>query len=259
MKSSEIKKYGKKIIFGKRKSAIMINLFPLIFCVIMTLIVYGIVSLSQSASNWVTNGTGRLGVFAATAVILFALSVFTLCAYSSTSVGEKAWYGGLTASKKNYTRRFLFWFKPKFSLRALRFKFTLTLLKATLIFFYTLPAVIIFWTIFYLAQTGGLELYLFFSLVGGGLLLGICGLSFAFVAIQRYFLAEYIFSSDPKMTVLTAIAQSKNLLDGHILEIVRFKLSFFPWFIGCLLIFPAIYFVPYYKASCSLVAKQIVL
>lgn len=259
MKHSEIKKTGKAAILGKRKSAILIGIFTFFFCIVMTLIVYGTIRLSKIVSSFVTSDTARLAIFAATSLLLIAVSVFTLCTYSSSSVGEKAWYDGLTASKENYARRFFFWFKPKFSLRALSFKITLTLLKLSEAFLLLLPSLTVFLTIFYLAQTGGIELYLFYSLLAGGVLLGLCGLSFFWIEIQKYFLAEYIFSSKPKITAQTAIMQSKNLLDGHIWEIVRFKLSFLPWFFGCLLIFPTIYFVPYYKASCSLVAKRIIL
>lgn len=259
MKHSEIKKTGKAAILGKRKGAILIGIFTFFFCIVMTLIVYGTIRLSQIASSSVTSYSGRLAIFASTALLLLAFSLLSLCAYSSISVGEKAWYDGLTASRENYARRFFFWFKPKFSLRALSFKITLTLLKLSDGFLLMLPSLMVFLTIFYLAQTGGIELYLFYALLAGGVLLGLCGLSFFFVGVQKYFLAEYIFSSKPKITVQTAIRQSKNLLDGHILEIVRFKMSFLPWFFGCLLIIPTIYFVPYYKASCSLVAKRIIL
>ncbi len=259
MKSSEIKKIGKKAILGNRKEAIFIDLFPVILCLMMTAIIYGIIVLSQKLSSSAVGSTNEIIIFAVTAVILGLLSLLTLGAYSSTSVGKKAWYNGLISSKENYTRRFFFWFKPKASRRALCLKLLLNVLKLSEAVFFSLPGIMIFITIFYLAQTGGIELYLFYSLFAGALLLTLCGLSFAFVAAQRYFLAEYIFSSKPKITAALAIKQSKNLLDGHIMEIVRFKLSFFPWFLVCLLIFPTIYFVPYYKASCSLVAKRIVL
>lgn len=259
MKHSEIKKIGKAAVLGKRKSTTLIGIFTFSFCVVMTLIVYGTIRLSQIASSFVTSNTAKLAIFAATALLLIVLSVLTLCAYSSSSVGGKAWYGGLTTAKENYTRRFFFWFRPKYSLRALKFKIMLNALKFSELFLLLLPSLTVFSTIFYLAQTGGIELYLFYALLAGGVLLALCALSFFFVGAQRYFLAEYIFSSKPKITAQDAIRQSKNLLDGHILEIVRFKMSFFPWFFGCLLIFPSIYFVPYYKASCSLVAKRIVL
>ncbi len=87
----------------------------------------------------------------------------------------------------------------------------------------------------------------------------VCGAIFYFIAMQKYFIAEYLFSSNPRLGAWTAIKQSKNLLDGHITEIVRFKLSFLPWFMSCIFVVPAFYFLPYYKESCCVVAKRITL
>ena len=110
-----------------------------------------------------------------------------------------------------------------------------------------------------LAYSGGIEFYLFISLTGGGVILMLAGLIFRFIILQRYFLAPYLIASNPKLGAWQSIKQSKNLLDGHIFRIVRFKLSFIPWFISSVLIFPLIFSYPYYKQSCSVIAKEICL
>ena len=253
MKTGIIKKESKTIIKGKRRQALSIVLFNLFFCAAMTALSYGIIILSDRFS------AVGLPVGITVAVILVIISLVTLCVYSSVSVGEKAWYNGVTANKANYSRRLFFWFRPKNSFRALRFHFSLFFIKLSLAILFFLPCIILIWSIYYLSGTGGLELYLFISLAAGSLIFGISGLIFYFVAVQRYFIAEYLFSSDPRLRVFTAINQSKNLLDGHIFEIVKFKLSFLPWFFGCLAVIPAFYFIPYYKESCCVVAKRITL
>lgn len=253
MKTGIIKKESKTIIKGKRRQALSIVLFNLFFGAAMTALSYGIIVLSDRFS------TVGLPVGITVAVILVIISLVTLCVYSSASVGEKAWYNGVTANKANYSRRLFFWFRPKNSFRALRFHFSLFFIKLSLAILFFLPGIILLWSIYYLSGTGGLELYIFISLAAGSLIFGISGLIFYFVAVQRYFIAEYLFSSDPRLGVFTAINQSKNLLDGHIFEIVKFKLSFLPWFFGCLAVIPAFYFIPYYKESCCVVAKRITL
>ena len=253
MKTGIIKKESKTIIKGKRRQALSIVLFNLFFCAAMTALSYGIIILADRFS------AVGLPVGITVAVILVIISLVTLCVYSSVSVGEKAWYNGVTANKANYSRRLFFWFRPKNSFRALRFHFSLFFIKLSLAILFFLPCIILIWSIYYLSGTGGLELYLFISLAAGSLIFGISGLIFYFVAVQRYFIAEYLFSSDPRLGVFTAINQSKNLLDGHIFEIVKFKLSFWPWFFGCLAVIPAFYFIPYYKESCCVVAKRITL
>ena len=253
MKTGIIKKESKTIIKGKRRQALSIVLFNLFFCAAMTALSYGIIVLSDRFS------AVGLPVGITVAIILVIISLVTLCVYSSVSVGEKAWYNGVTANKANYSRRLFFWFRPKNSFRALRFHFSLFFIKLSLAILFFLPCISLIWSIYYLSGTGGLELYLFISLAAGSLIFGISGLIFYFVAVQRYFIAEYLFSSDPRLGVFTAINQSKNLLDGHIFEIVKFKLSFLPWFFGCLAVIPAFYFIPYYKESCCVVAKRITL
>ena len=253
MKSSIIKKESKDIIKGKRRQALSIVLFSLFFCAVMTAVSYGIILISDLFS-----GIG-LPVVIAGAVILTLICFVTLCVYSSVSVGEKAWYNGITANKSNYSRRLFFWFRPKNSFRALRFHIAMFFIKLSLAILFFLPCIILLWSIYYLSGTGGLELYLFISLAAGSVIFGISGLIFYFIAVQRYFIAEYLFSSNPRLGVFMAINHINNLLDGHIFEIVRFKLSFLPWFLGCLAVIPAFYFIPYYKESCCVVAKKITL
>lgn len=252
MKSAVIKQESKALIKGKRVRALSITLFSVIFCIILTLLSFGIMFASPLFGD-------SAGVNIAAAVILGVLSLAAIFFYSSSSVGEKAWYGGITAQKSNYTRRLFFWFRPKNSMRALRFRFLLLTVKALWAAVFFLPAAILLWTIYYLSGTGGVEFYLFLSLAGGTVLMTVCGAIFYFIAMQKYFIAEYLFSSNPRLSAWTAIKQSKNLLDGHITEIVRFKLSFLPWFMSCIFVVPAFYFLPYYKESCCVVAKRITL
>lgn len=253
MKNSLIKRESKDKIKGKRLRALSVILFGLIFCAVITALSFGAIFVSELF------GGSSVAVTLICAGVLMLFCVISVLVYSSVSVGEKAWYGGITADKKNYRKRLYFWFRPKNSFRALRFCALLASVKLMWAAVFLLPSAIVLWSIYYLSGTGGLELYLFLSLSGGFVLLFISGLIFYFISVQRYFLSEYLFSSNPRLGAWTAIKQSKNLLDGHIHEIVRFKLSFLPWFFGCALIVPAFYFIPYYKESCCIVAKKITL
>lgn len=107
MKNSLIKQESKAFIKGKRIKALFIVLFPLIFCVLMTALTIGIIFVSDLLRN------AGLGFTIAIFAVLVILSFAALLIYSSVSVGEKAWYGGITANKKNYTKRLFFWFRPE--------------------------------------------------------------------------------------------------------------------------------------------------
>lgn len=199
-------------------------------------------------------------LFPAFVGLIFLFTAFrSFCLFSSFSLGEKAWYTGRLTRKKQCGKRLRFWFKPRFSVKALRLKALLFILKLFWTTALLSPSLLIFSAVIGIAATGGIELYLFISLTVGGTALLLTGLVFRFIIVQRYFLAPYLLAEEPKLKPQQAIKQSKNLLDGHIYRIVGFKLKFLPSFILYPLIFPAIFFYPNYKQSCSVLAKEICL
>lgn len=192
-------------------------------------------------------------------VIMLTVTFAFMMIFSSVSMGEKAWYSGRLTRKKQCGKRLRFWFVPKHAFRAMRLQLLLFLIKLLWTVALLSPAALAAAGIISLAYTGGVEIYLFLSLAGGGLLLLTAGLIFRFIIIQRYFLAPYLMAQNPKLKPIQAVRQSKNLLDGHVFRIIRFKLKYFPSFLLYPLIFPSIFFYPDYKQGCSLIAKEIVL
>lgn len=192
--------------------------------------------------------------------ILIFLSGCTACVfYSTVSVGEEAWYSGRMTRKKNCTKRFIYWFRPKNSFKAFRLKSTLFFLKLFWTLVFLLPAAIIFSIILITAFSGGIEIYFFLSLCGGAAVLLITGLIFRFIMIQRYFLAGFIIAENPNNNVMQTISQSKNLLDGQLFTVIKFKLTFFPFFLLSLLIVPIFFVYPHYKQSRSILAKSLMI
>lgn len=192
---------------------------------------------------------------------LICLLVFlcTVFLSGSFSEGEKAWYSGRLTRKKLCGKRLRYWFRFKLSFKAMRLNILMFLLKTLWTVAFLSPAMLIISAIIVTATTGGIEFYLFLALSVGAAVLLITGLFFRFIVVQRYFLAPYLLADEPKLRPLQAIKQSKNLLDGHIFRIVRFKLKFIPSFFACIPILPVIYFYPHYKQSCSILAKEICL
>lgn len=176
---------------------------------------------------------------------------------ASYLIGKKAWYAGRMAKSKLGLKRMLFWFKPKYSFNAFKLKLILAFLKIVTVLILTFPAILILTVDVILAFSGGIEAIIFISLLIGGIILLLTGLLFAFTINQRYFLAEYLYINNPRLSVTQTIKQSKNLLEGHIFEIVKFKLSFVPVFITNILIIPIFFTVPHYKQSCCILAKEL--
>ncbi len=186
-------------------------------------------------------------------IITFIGQIF----YSSIFMGEKAWYTGRLTKRKLCFKRFIYWFKPKNSFKALRLTLSVTGIKLLWTALFLSPSVLTFAVATTLAFTGGVEVYLFFSLLGGGAVLLVTGLAFSFIIAQKYFLAPYLLAENPKLKVLQCIKQSKNLTEGQIFTLVRFKLCFMPRFLLYPLILPAIFLHPHYKQSCCIIAKEL--
>lgn len=191
-------------------------------------------------------------------IYYFAVGFLAYVFYCTVSMGEEAWYSGRTERKKYCFRRFMYWMKPTLSLKAAGLRFILFSLKAfwTILFF--LPTAAVAFVIVATAFSGGIEIYLFLSLCIGALILSVIGFTFRFIIIQRYFLANYLLVSNPDLGIIQCIRQSVNLLEGHIFTVVKFKLSFLPHFLACLLILPVFFVYPHYKQSRTIIAKQLI-
>lgn len=192
-----------------------------------------------------------------TAAVCLLITLWTFLTAASFQMGENAWYTGRLTRKKQCGKRLRFWFRLPLAFKALRLKALLFLLKALWTAALLSPAFLIFSAIAGAALTGGIEIYLLLSLSAGFVILTAAGLFFRFIIIQRYYLAPYLLAENPKLSPVTAVKQSRNLLEGHVFRIAAFKLKFVPLFFSYLLIIPAIFIHPHYKQCCCVVAKEI--
>lgn len=71
------------------------------------------------------------------------------------------------------------------------------------------------------------------------------------IAALRYSMAFYILNDNPELTFIEAITESKLLMSGHKWRLFFLWLSFFGWFILCILTAGIGFFwlTPYYNAS----------
>lgn len=260
MKIREIKSKSKNLIKNNLSKPDILLAFSVLSVIMFTVLPFAIDRLDKITHlSEIADSINKYIYPVCAIVILLVLTVFFIMLLSSVQLGEKAWFSGKNTQRKNCAKRLCYWFKPSSSFKAMRLCLTIFLLKLIWTLIFLLPAILMFAAILSLALSGGIELYLFISLLAGGVILAVVGLIFRFFAVQRYFLAPHLLASNPKLGIIQAIKQSTNLLDGYIFDIVKFKLSFLPWVFPSLLIFPIIYIYPFYKQSCSVIAKEICL
>lgn len=96
---------------------------------------------------------------------------------------------------------------------------------------------------------GTVSLRASFVFLSGMLILALAGIGFYLFFTQRYSKAWFYLACYKDFTVSDAIAESIKRTKGKYGDILFFKLGFFPWFLLCILIFPAFYVIPYYKQS----------
>lgn len=100
------------------------------------------------------------------------------------------------------------------------------------------------------------------SLIGGllsmlGLVLILLASVLFFIFSMRYQLAPYLYASG-ECGPVKCFARSIKLMHGHKSELFLFNLSYFGWFILCILVFPILYVAPYYATASALYSRYII-
>ncbi len=254
----EIRALSKALNKNKYLKSFSISLFAFFTTAVFCTLPLGFKALLDFLfSETDTNGAYKQIHSIAVCLFMLLITFIATMFYSSVFMGKRAWYSGRLTKRKLCFKRLIFWFKPANSIKALRMNITISTLKTLWCLLFIFPSTVAFMSAVTLAFTGGIEVYLFFSLLAGGVILLLTGLIFTFIVTQRYFLAPYLLAENPRLGTLTAIKQSKNLTEGQIFTIVRFKLSFLPSFLLYPLIFPAVFLQPHYNQSCCIIAKDL--
>lgn len=190
------------------------------------------------------------------ALLMTIIAVVSIVAVMPLKFGREIWFYENAKKNKLKINRLFFAYNPKYSIKCIRFCFTLFFIKLC-------------WFIAYLVPSIGFSVYLSVSLTQGisqtMLMLSIiaisltlsCGLYFYFVTTQRYVLSYIVFHENEDIKPIEAIRLSAQIMDNNCFSCSNLKLSFIPWFFLCLLVFPIVYVYPYYKLSTSFYAVKI--
>ena len=242
------------------------NMYFKAMCIpVVTLLIFAVLTLLPDVFSNITNRiiSGFISDnFVFTIIRCTLLSVYGLLVYAffcTIRTSEYAWYSGSLTRKKNRFRRLIFWYKPKYSVKAFGLNLSLCFLKLFWNIVFLTPAGLVVASTVLIAFNGGVEIYLLAALLCGAVMLLLCGLVFRFIIIQRYFLAPVILTQNPSNGVFQTIKQSKNLSEGQLLKIVRFELLFIPYWLSCILIFPIFFVYPHYKQSRTIIANALML
>lgn len=142
-------------------------------------------------------------------------------------------------------------FSGRRGLAAFRLEFTLKLINTLSLGFFLFPgAALLFGGIRLLFSSGTGILTAAVTFVGSVLLLT-AGLIFNSTVCRLWAAAGYIAAGKPDIQIKSALKASCDIMKGHCLEFLRFRLGFALWFLSCVLIFPTLFVIPYYGHSCA--------
>lgn len=117
-----------------------------------------------------------------------------------------------------------------------------------LLVFEFIPVTVIL-TLFVFKVESSISLKAAYAVLTGTLILAVTGFAFYAVFVQRYSKSMFFLACYKDFTAADAIRESVRKTKERCAEILAFKLSFLPWFLLCIGIFPALYVIPYYKQS----------
>ena len=189
-------------------------------------------------------------------LLISLIGVFSYIALVPFNYGRDIWfYENARKNRLSPAKLFSFYGIRK-SFGAIKITLAVQVRKFIITFLFLIPSVTVGGYIIF-ALKEGIGQLIFIALTASSVVLGITGIFFAFVFCQRYFLAPYLFFENEPCKVNEIVNLSCKIMDKKCFETAMLKLSFFPWWLLCILVFPAIYVYPYYKLSISFKAITI--
>ena len=180
-----------------------------------------------------------------------AAPVLAVLALYPLKTGSEAWFLCGASGREPSAVQVAFWFKPSKLMKSIEMRLSLLFRKLLWAAVFLAPGLSVVGGALYMLMTEGISIKLLVSSCTGGALTFLIGLYFYFLMVQRYFLAYAVLARDPGKTAGEAIRQSIEAMNGGCARTLAFRLSFLPWFLLCLAVFPIFYVWPYYKQSCS--------
>jgi len=189
------------------------------------------------ATEWAALGI-RIGV-----ALLLAMFAALLCA--PLRVGREAWYFGGADARKRKRRRVTFWLQPRWAFKAAWFIISLRVRKLLWGALFFVPGGFLLGGTLWQAQQSNLDVTLFFAAIAGGTVLLLVGAGFYATTVQRYALVLSILAKQPRCKLRNAIQLSCARTNEHCAALLRYKLSFLPWYLLCMLVVPLPFVLPY--------------
>ncbi len=195
----------------------------------------------------------QLSHFSSPVLRLAFLAVIGIASYVAIlpfNYGRDIWFYENAKKNKLSLKKLFSYYSVKKSAGAIKILFSVQIRKLLASFLFLVPSIAVGAYLIYALKDGIGELMML-SLAVSFFLLLLTGMFFAFVYSQKYFLAQYLFYENEGCSAREIISFSSKIMENKCFDTAMFKLSFFPWYLLYVFVFPAAYVYPYYKTSIS--------
>ncbi len=191
-------------------------------------------------------------------ILLVLVGVLSYVAVSPFNYGRDIWFYENARKNKLHLGKLFYFYRFKKSFGAIKIVFSVHLRKFLVTLLFLTPSIAIGGYILY-ALREGIGQLIFITLCVSTVLLAVTGAFFSFAFSQRYFLVPYLYFENEPCRASEVIKLSGKIMEKKCFETAMLKLSFFPWWLLCVLVFPTVYVYPYYKLTISYKAISILL
>ena len=200
--------------------------------------IYSLPALSDAAVPWLKE------------IMLAFIGLLSYLALVPFNYGRDIWFYENAKKNKQSLKKLFGFYGVKRVSGAVRISVSVQLRKFIATVVFLIPSLAIGGYLLFALREGVGEMMML-ALSVSFFVLFVSGLFFSYVYTQKYFLAQFLFYENQSCRVKDIISLSGKIMEKKCFDTAVFKLSFFPWFLLCLLVFPAVYVYPYYKLSLS--------
>lgn len=182
------------------------------------------------------------------------LILFLLCAFRS---GTDRFYLRRAQGFDSKGRDIFFYFRPKKALSLVGFYINLYLRKLTVFIVCFAPFLSVSLFAAFAAERFGLSVEAFRVLLSTAVVLFVDGIIFFIRLNGFFFLARYFFVSDKYFSFRQLFAFSYKLIKDKKMTVLKKRLSFAGWFVGCLFLLPVSFVRSHYNRSMAELANDL--
>ncbi len=183
-------------------------------------------------------------------LVFVVIGLVSYLALAPFNYGRNIWFYENAKKNKQSLKKLFSFYSVKKSVGAIKISLCVQLRKLLATVLFLVPSLAVGGYLLFALREGIGEMMMLALSVSFFVLL-LTGLFFSFVYSQKYLLTPYLFYENEPCRVKEIISFSEKIMEKKCFDTAMFKLSFFPWFLLYIFVFPAAYVYPYYKLSIS--------